>query len=520
MEQTIKYPIGIQTFEEIRNEKYLYVDKTGLIYNLVNRNKYVFLGRPRRFGKSLLISTLQAYFEGRKELFEGLAIAELEKEWRRHPVIRIDLSGESYEHPDKILKRLNLILSRYEDVYGNSQDETTPAARFGGIIRRAEEKTGQKVVILVDEYDKPMVDNIHNESLIEDFKTELRGFYSVIKESDAHIRFAMLTGVTKFAHVSIFSGLNNLNDVSLEPACNALCGISESEFHRYFRESVRQFSQTTKKPEDEVYKLFKKNYDGYHFAKRGEDIYNPFSILKAFFKNDFGKYWFASGTPSLLINLLKRYDYPLRGIEGAQLSELQLSDLSRPERNYHALFYQTGYLTIKGYNEESDKYILGMPNEEVRSAFWECLYDQYILDRTDEFDTFSIEEFINDVKTGRPDEFMDRLQSLIAQLSPGVERKKEIHFQNILQIIFTMLGFRMQSEITFATGRADMIVQTPDYVYVMEFKINGSPEDAIRQILEKNYAVPFKSDPRTVYLIGASFNTETNQLESYQLEKY
>ena len=519
MEQTIKYPIGIQTFEKLRKGEYLYVDKTSLIYDLVKRNQYVFLGRPRRFGKSLLISTLQAYFEGRKELFEGLAVAELEKEWRRHPVIRIDLSGESYEHPDKVKARLHFLLSEYEKQYGTDSAETTPATRFAGLIRRAEQKAGQKVVILIDEYDKPMVDNFHKDRLIEDFKTELRGFYSVIKESDAHIRFAMLTGVTKFAHVSIFSGLNNLVDISLNERYNAICGITETEFRRDFAESVGCFANATGKTEDEVWDAFRKSYDGYHFSTVEEGIYNPFSVLYAFNDNKLGEYWFASGTPSFLTELLKKYEFPLEDLEEAELSASDLADLTNPAASYHALFYQTGYLTIKGYDEDYQLYKLGFPNMEVRNGFWNSLYKDFILSgrRTS---PFSLKKFTEDILYGKVEDFLQRLQALIGQISPQRELNKEIHFQNILQIIFTMLGFRMQSEITFATGRADMIVQTPDYVYVMEFKINGSPEAAIRQIREKNYAVPFKSDPRTVYLIGAKFNSETNQLESYQIEKY
>ena len=518
MEETIKYPVGIQTFENIREGNYLYVDKTALSYDLVNRYKYVFLGRPRRFGKSLLISTLQAYFEGRKDLFEGLAVSGLEKHWTCHPVLRFDLSGESYEHLDKLRARLHFLLSRFEKIYGSDSSETTLASRFSGIINRAQKKTNQSVVILIDEYDKPMVDNFHKKKLIDDFKDELRGFYSVIKESDEHIRFAMLTGVTKFAHVSIFSGLNNLADISLNERYNAICGITESEFRQDFVSSVRQFSKEKGISEDDVWELFRKNYDGYHFSAVEEGIYNPFSVINAFNDCKVGKYWFASGTPTMLINILRKYDYPLKNIEGARLSASQLSDISKPERNYHALFFQTGYLTIKGYDEEYEKYTLGFPNLEVSSAFWDCLYNQFILDHTSDPTSFDIVDFIEDVRSGRPEDFMTRIQSLISELSPGVERKKEVHFQNILQIIFKMLGLKVDSEVTFASGRADMIVKTSDFVYVMEFKINDSAEDALRQIIAKNYAAPFKSDPRTVYLIGAKFDAATNQLDSFEIE--
>ena len=517
MESKISYPVGIQTFSEIINEGYLYVDKTRILYDLVKNNKYIFLSRPRRFGKSLLISTIEAYFQGRKELFEGLAVSLLEKDWSAYPVIRFDLSGESYERPDKVVKRLNVILSRYEEIYGSNSVEETPAARFGGLIRRAAKQTGKKVVILVDEYDKPMVDNIHDEELTEGFKSELRGFYSVIKESDEFIHFAMLTGVTKFSHVSIFSGLNNLSDISMLAQYNDICGISESEFHNYFGSSISNYAATHKNTEAEVWQDFKFNYDGYHFSKSEEGIYNPYSVLKAFKFNEIEQYWFQSGTPDFLVKIIKKNPYALYDLEGQYFKSADLSDITHPEADSHAIFYQAGYLTIKGYDKETQRYMLGFPNEEVRAGFWDSLYRQYIFKGAFR-STFDIYTFLDEIKTGNVEDFMKRLQALVSSISPGVDKGKEVHFQNVMQIVFKMLGLNVKTEVESSNGRCDMTVETPSYAFVFEFKINATAEKALNQIKEKGYANRFKADSRKVYLIGSNFSTETNELDSFLIE--
>ena len=532
MAQKINYPIGIQTFEEIIQEGYLYVDKTALVYDLAKNNKYVFLSRPRRFGKSLLVSTLEAYFQGRKELFKGLAMETLEKDWIQYPVLRFDLSGESYDCPKKLKDKISFTLSSYEKTYGRNSEAKSLAARFEALIKQAKLKASQKVVILIDEYDKPMVDNIHDDSLMEDFRKELRGFYSVLKSNDAFIHFAMLTGVTKYSHVSIFSGLNNLKDISLNPKYNAICGVSETEFRNYFGPSIRNFSEATKWPEDTVWKVFKTKYDGYHFCGEGEGIYNPFSILWAFDDNKLGDYWFRSGTPDLLAKVLLKNNYNLKDLEGREFTETQLSDLTNPDKDYHALFFQAGYLTIKGYRpatlnpvtcaDTPEKFILGFPNREVMTGFWSSLYQNYLFTNrpTTPFDETG---FIQAVETGDPEEFMTRLQALLSELSQGNTPKenvrlKEINFQNDLQIIFRMLGFQVQTEITVSSGRIDMTVETPSYVYLFEFKTDSTPEAALKQIKDNDYATKFASDSRRIFLIGANFSTETNSLTSFLIE--
>ena len=519
MPTTIKYPVGIQTFEKIRKSGYLYVDKTALIYQLVNENSYVFLSRPRRFGKSLLLSTMEAYFQGRKELFDGLAIAELEKEWKCYPVIRFDFTGESYETESKLVGAIEATLRDYESIYGRDPEDKTISLRFNKLIKNAYNQAGEQVVILIDEYDKPLLDSIHDDPVNEVFRNMLQGFYSNIKKCDEYIRFAMLTGVGKFGHVSIFSGLNNLNDISLLPPYNAICGVSETEFRDNFGPSVENFAKANDMSEADVWAVFKSQYDGYHFSRAKEGLYNPFSILKAFRNNMIDQYWFTSGTPEFLLKIVQRNKYALTNIEGALVTSQDLSDINDPGKNYLALFFQTGYLTIKGYEDETKRFILDFPNEEVRSGFWNTLYRQYVFDGTPQ-QSFDIFNFVKDIREGRPLEFMTRLQSLTAMISPGVDRGKEIHFQNVMQIIFRLLGFSVHTEVESSEGRCDMLVETPSFIYVMEFKINSSPQVAIQQIKDRGYAAPYRSDGRKVILIGANFSTKTNRLDDFLVEEF
>ena len=346
----IKYPIGIQTFRKIIESKYLYVDKTELVYDLANTNEYVFLSRPRRFGKSLLMSTLESYFKGERELFDGLKISYLEKEWIIHPVFRFDLSPTNYNHPQRLVDRIDNSLSAFERSYLLPTDGKNIAERFSNLISTAYYKTGQKVVILIDEYDKPLLDCLDDSQLHSKLKEELRGFYSVIKANDQYIRFAMLTGITKFGKLSVFSGLNNMRDISLLPKYNAICGIAESEFHRDFVDSIKEFAAENEISDEEAWKRFKTMYDGYHFASRGEFIYNPFSVLNAFNDGELNDYWFESGSPSYLIRLIEKNSYKLDSIDGERRTKIALSDISDTSNDFIPLLFQSGYLTIKCYD--------------------------------------------------------------------------------------------------------------------------------------------------------------------------
>ena len=514
----IKYPVGIQTFPEIIKEKYFYEDKTGLIYELVNTSKYVFLSRPRRFGKSLLMSTIEAYFRGEQTLFQGLEIEKMEEKWESFPVFRFDLSASNYDDPTKLALKINMFLSRWEKEY-----DIMPAGgiseRFSNLLYYVARKTGKRSVILIDEYDKPLLDCITDVDIQEKTKGELRGFYSVIKENDAFIRFAMLMGVTKFGKVSVFSGLNNMTDISLQPKYNAICGFTESEFTEDFKDSIKEFSLSNEISEDEVRTLFKKKYDGYRFANRGEDIYNPYSVLRAFDEKETKDFWFSSGSSSHLINLLKTTSLPLNDLEGAERSERALSDITSLENDSVPLLYQAGYLTIKGYSDEDGSYVLGFPNEEVRHAFWESLAGYFftLKDASLEFNQFG---FITAVNQGNPELFMRKLRGLFADTSATTERNKELHFQNVVAIVFKMLGFRVHTEVESSHGRCDMQLLTSSYVYIFEFKLDGSARKALDQIKDRGYAEPYCADNRTVYLIGANFSSRENTLTEWIIEPY
>ncbi|MDE6770327.1 MAG: ATP-binding protein [Muribaculaceae bacterium] len=510
MARTIKYPVGIQTFSEIITENYLYVDKTAIIYDLVKDRKYIFLSRPRRFGKSLLMSTLEAYFKGERELFDGLAISKLETQWETYPVFRFDLSGENFNSVERLIDHIKNLLEDIEEQY-EVKLEGSIAQRFTKLIKLAYKRFGKKVVILIDEYDKPMLDCLHNDALHEEIKAELRGFYSVMKASDQYIKFAMITGVTKFGKVSIFSGMNNLKDISLLPKYNDLCGISESEFHRDFGKSIEEFAEENNLSTDETWDEFKALYDGYHFASRGEYIYNPFSVLNAFDSEETGHYWFDSGSPSYLIYLIKKNYYLLANLEGTLRKKSALSDISDIRWDIVPLLFQSGYLTIKSYDKDRQEYTLGFPNREVYESFWESLANHFFHNRVGD-STFNVDKFVSDVNEGRPEKFMERLRSLFADTESEHEPNKEIHFQNMMAIACKMMGLAVSTEIHSSMGRCDMQIDTPAYVYIFEFKVDGSAEEAMRQIHEKGYAGRFGADPRTVFLIGANFSTKTRTL--------
>lgn len=517
MNQPIKYPVGVQTFSKLRENGYFYVDKTALLHKLVTNEEYVFLSRPRRFGKSLLMSTLEAYFKGRKDLFTGLAISELETEWMEYPVFHLDLSGANFNSPEVLVAHISMCLDNIEEDYSLSSDGDI-SRRFKQLIRRAYKKYGKQVVILIDEYDKPMLDYLHDLDIHENLKAELRGFYSGIKSSDEYIKFAMLSGITKFGKVSIFSGLNNLTDISLLPDYNAICGISESEFHSDFENSINSFANKYGLPTDEVWGKFKRMYDGYHFANEGEDIYNPYSVLSAFKQGKLSSFWYDTGSPSYLVRLVQTNSYSLDHLEGEKRTEIQLSNITDMEYDIVPLLYQSGYLTIKGYDAITDEYTLGFPNREVNKAFWESLAYHFFRRKRGGGNAFDVREFLNDLENGHPNEFMERMKSLFADTNSETEMDKEIHFQNMMAIASKLIGLTVRTEVHSSAGRCDMQILTYNYVYIFEFKINSSPEKALAQIYEKGYARPFGSDRRKVFLIGADFSTKSRTLEGWLID--
>ena len=510
-----KLPIGIQSFEDLRNKGFKYVDKTNHVFKLVTEGKYYFLSRPRRFGKSLFLNTLESYFLGKKELFEGLAIAELEHDWTEYPVLHLDLNTQKYDSPEALTTLLNEEVIKWERIYGKDESEATVGRRFQGVIRRAYEKTGRQVVILVDEYDKPLLQAIGNTELQDAYRATLKGFYGALKSMDGCIRFAFLTGVTKFGKVSVFSDLNNLRDLSMLPQYHDICGITEEELRTNFEEEVAGLASAQNMTVDETYAALRENYDGYHFCEDDlPGIYNPFSLLNAFSNRKIDYYWFETGTPTYLVELLKQHQYNLSGIEKEEVVSDVLNSVDIASTNPLPVIYQSGYLTIKGYDEEFGLYKLGFPNKEVRQGFVRFLIPSYT--NVDAVGSgFEISRFVRSLREGDIEGFMERLQSFLSACPYELEPQQERHFQSVMYILTALCGYHVEIENHTNKGRMDMTVKTKDYIYIFEFKFNKSAEEALAQINEKGYAEPFKSDGRQIVKVGVNFSTACRNIDRW-----
>ena len=513
-----RYPIGIQTFETVRKEGYCYVDKTALVHQLVQNGKYYFLSRPRRFGKSLLISTLEAYFQGKKELFDGLALEHLEREWTEYPVLHLDLNARNYVDTESLPAILNQHLEAWEAFYGNEKKDRAPEERFAYLIEKISRSTGKGVVVLVDEYDKPLLQALGNEPLLTAYRQQLKAFYGVLKSKDAYLRFALLTGVTKFSKVSVFSDLNNLQDISMSPRFATLCGITEQELYDVFEEDIRLLGEHNGMNEEETRKALKDSYDGYHFTANCPDLYNPFSLLNAFSSKELGSYWFETGTPTFLIQLLKQGHYNLYNLYHEQVSKDMLGDIDNVGGNPLPMLYQSGYLTLKGYDREFGTYTLGFPNREVAEGFNRHLLLGYAKVPSGN-PTFQIQNFVLEVRRGDTDAFLQRLQSFFADTPYELARDLELHYQNVLFIVFKLLGFYVQVEYHTSRGRIDLVLKTADYIYVMEFKLEGTAEEALQQIEDKHYALPFATDQRRVYKVGVNFSKDRRNIEKWLVKE-
>ncbi len=511
-------PVGIQTFEKIRTSNYVYVDKSEFVWKLAQSSTPYFLSRPRRFGKSLFLSTLEAYFSGKKELFEGLKIAELEKEqenpWQEYPVLRIDFNSANYNSISAIEEIFNLYLGRFEEDYAIATENKSPQARFNEIINKCYKKTGRQVVILVDEYDKPLISTmVDNKELYEEYRKMLKGFYGVIKSCDEYIRFVFLTGVTKFSRVSIFSDLNNLSDISLQKEYAEICGITQKELELNFLPEIEALAQRYGNTKEEIITELKKRYDGYLFHEEADHVYNPYSLLSCFFSMDFGSYWFATGTPTFLIDLIKASDYDLRKItEEASLDANALFDYRPDTGNPIPIFFQAGYLTIKAFNPRFKSYNLGFPNTEVKQGFFDNLLPAFTSIRQDQCGLY-IEKFVTDLEGKKLEAFMERMYTACSGLPYSLSSKKnekmrERDYQIAFYIIFTLMGYYVEVEPQTYKGRADLVVQTNDTVYIFEFKLNktATPEEAIQQIKEKGYADKYRQSGKEIVLVGAVFN--------------
>ena len=510
------YPIGIQNFEKLRQGGYVYVDKTALIHRMVSSGSYYFLSRPRRFGKSLLISTLEAYFEGKRELFEGLAIETLEKKWAKRPVLHIDLNIEKYDAPESLENILNKYISDWEAIYGIGVAEVSLSLRFAGILKRAYQQTGQRVAILIDEYDKPLLQAIGNRELQNEFRNTLKPFYGVLKTMDGCIEFALLTGVTKFGKVSVFSDLNNLDDLSMREPYVGICGITEEEIHHNFEDELHELAAVQNMTYEEICVKLKACYDGYHFVEDTEGIYNPFSLLNTFKYKKFGNYWFETGTPTYLVELLQRNHYNLEQMSH-EVSNADILNSIYGDEDPIPVIFQSGYLTIKEYDKRFGMYRLGFPNREVEEGCMEFLIPFYTHFSKPE-GLFEIKKFIREMEEGQPEAFLKRLRSFFADTPYELVKDLELHYQNVLFILSKLVGFYTQAEYHTSEGRIDLLIQTPDYIYIIEFKLEGTAEKAIDQIEEKHYARPFETDPRKLFKIGVNFSNATRNIESWVIE--
>jgi hypothetical protein len=516
MEALKNMPVGIQDFEKLRNGNYLYVDKTALLYQLVSTGSYYFLSRPRRFGKSMLLSTLHAYFSGKKGLFEGLAIEKLEKNWIKYPVLHLDLNTSEYKNEDDLRNKLSSYLEDWERQYGRNK-KISLGDRFESVIRRAYEKTGQPVVILVDEYDKPMLQAIDDDKLQDKFRSILKGFYGALKSMDACIKFAFLTGVTKFSKVSIFSDLNNLRDISPRKEYGTICGITDEEIDTVFTPYVERLAKYNDMSVTEVREELRARYDGYHFHLSAPAVYNPFSLLNTFADNEFGNYWFETGTPSYLVALLKKHHYKLEKLDSVSADLESLASIDSGAKDPIPVIYQSGYLTIKGYDPVYEYYRLGIPNKEVEVGFYKYLLPNYAsIDQSQS--GFYVANFVEEVKAGKVDAFFKRLSSLFADTPYELVKDFENHYQNVLFIVAKLMGLYVKAEYHTSEGRIDLLLQTDDYTYVMEFKLDGTAEEALAQINDKNYALPFAVDHRKVVKVGVNFSSKTRNIERWIVE--
>ena len=529
-----KLPIGVQSFEILRENNFLYIDKTQYVAQLLSGRVY-FLSRPRRFGKSLFLSTLAAYFRGEKELFEGLYLAQAEEElarqskreaWQKHPVLYLDLNAKNFDTKQALIDTLERHLLNWEQEYNLAQRFDAPEDRFYDIIEQLYRSTGTRVVVLVDEYDKPLLQTLEKEQseLHETFRRILAGFYSVLKSCDQYIQFVFLTGVTKFSKLSVFSGLNNLNDISLDDAYAGICGITDAELRSTFTPELQALGAKLSLSMEATLALLKKKYDGYRFAIEGENVYNPFNLLKVFQKLSLGYYWFATGTPTFLAKKLQELCYPLPDLDNnVALTRMDLENPHEFADDPIQILYQAGYLTIKTYNAEYDEFTLGFPNDEVRYSFWELLLKCYFL-RPATVRLSELSKFIEAVKHGDVDGFMTRMQSFIAGMSyPTTDELNliEWNYQMVFYLVFRLMGQHVHTEVHNIVGRADCVVELKDTIYLFEFKLwsSGSPEDALAQIEEKGYAVPYQSSGKKLIAVGASFDEAKRNIGAWKAKE-
>lgn len=508
MEEIVnKYPVGIQTFEKIRDGGYLYVDKTKYIVDFRKKQmSYVFLSRPRRFGKSLFASTLQAYFEGRKELFEGLDIANYEKEWIKYPVLHFDMSGAKHFGKESLKEYIDMELAPYEKIYGCDKGQWDVNIRLTNLVKAAYKQTGQKAVVIIDEYDAPLLDVVHEKENLQGLRLIMQNFYSPLKKLDPYLEFTFITGITKFSQLSIFSELNNLENISMFDQYSAICGISLTELTTAMHHDVEHLGKALGMTYDECLKELRRYYDGYHFSEYSEDVFNPFSLIRAMSGQKIESFWFGSGTPTYLIKSLQKYHVNVTDIEQKDIS-IDDFDVS-PEQMTSALplFYQSGYLTIKKYSPLTKSYILGYPNQEVKIGMLRSLAPNYLSPVSVDNNSLVI-RFVEQLYDNNLEGALTSLKAYLSSISNRLSNKNERDFQTIFYLIFNLMGAYIKVEEDSAIGRADAVVHMPDTVYVFELKYDGSAEEAIKQIDDRDYLIPYSADGKRLVKVGVNYDS-------------
>ena len=521
----MKYPIGIQSFDQLIEDGYVYIDKTDMVYSLATEGKIYFLSRPRRFGKSLLVSTLKNYFLGRKELFKGLKIDALEKDWKVYPVFHVDFNGSNFTKQGILENRIGSYISDWEKQYAldSGSIETDLGNRFMKVLKAAHELSGRRAVVLVDEYDKPILDVLDvDKNLEEEHRNILKAFYSVFKGADEHLQFVLLTGVTKFSQVSVFSGFNQPFDISMHGKYETLCGISQEELEATFREPMEAMAKDYRCTYEEMKTMLKMQYDGYHFSKSMTDVYNPFSLLNAFATLDISDYWFKSGTPTYLVRLLMHTDENMNEITGKYYSAEEFIDYKANVEQPLPMIYQSGYLTIKDFDLRRNVFLLDFPNNEVKKGFLSLVAGSYFNTRESIYSW--IQQAAFQLEDGKLDDFRTGLTAFLASIPYTMrrkenERERERYFHYTFYLILRLISvYTVYTEKVQSHGRVDCIVETPDFVYIFEFKLDGTAAEALQQIAEKGYAREYESDGRTLYRIGAVFSSETGTIEDWKME--
>jgi len=517
----VRYPVGIQTFEKIRKGNYLYIDKTEDMFRMIQSGDYIFLSRPRRFGKSLLTSTLECFFSGKKDLFNGLAVEKLEKDWTEYPVLHFSLAMAKMGTTEDLFNQLNMQLGRMERLYGLSCDGDDVTTRFFNLVTNLYDKTGKQVVVLIDEYDAPLLTVLHDPQRLEPMRTALQSFYSPLKDLDPYLRFVFITGITKFSQLSIFSQLNNLSNISMNPNYSTLVGFTQEELERDFKEGIQGIADNNGLTYQNVLEKLRTRYDGYHFSRDAEGVYNPFSVLQAMRTGYMDNYWFATGTPSFLVKMMKKFNTFLPALDG---SRAKATEFDAPTEDMHSilpLFYQSGYLTIRGYIPEVDTYKLGFPNEEVKTGLLNALIPYYVSPNVNATNNTLDNMYLSILKDDI-DGMLTVARSFFASIPYQEGTLKDAptsegHFTAMLYVMFSLLSNYCFSQVRTAAGRMDILLKTATAIYVMELKMDGSVDEALQQIDDKGYAIPYETDGRKVVKVGINFSSKERTIKEWKV---